>query len=721
MARGTVPLGDSVVISTVASASPVSYPLARLEHNYTYEDVSDQTESRPNQPTPWPLSFHGGLSYSVYDPQQAGVFLNINGMICHEPNVIRAPIAVNNVTLTGAAAPPMYYIHATVSDGGDDDGQPVLYIISVESGEVNVYRVSLAHGYTATGTGVTTSTASTLEDARASWVTNEWAGRKVYSNSKEMTIASNTATVLTGGTWDVDPGDGQSYKIGVGDFGTLVNTKTFTQTTTQPMGHPAHAVDVTALRLYLGLGDNGKIQELTTPVSGTANDSWTASDADARQLVSVANRLYRSTDKNKISILARYADPLTEANWGDDFQLVGKTGSAVISELLESGGLEYSATVDGFWEWDTIGEPHNVFPSVGPSVRGGQGSVWFEGGFLIPTESGLWWTLTGDVVGPDSNPNNSGNDPSKTAQYFKQGRWQGLVVFGKYVWGMYVDSTGIVGYVVYGRKREDSDPPGWGPIIWHSIDSPTADLDDFHGMYVTHTSEFSATETKPTLWYANGNNVRYIWLEKDGSPMSKRGSIDLGAGATVTSGRMTFNTPMVDKQMFVIEGWAEDFGSVNGYFLFRVYRDGGTVEDVGATITADGYFRRLWTQDDKDTGRSMNVAVAWVGASSLTSTNGPHLRDVMIRPLPLPTTTRSWTFLFAAEDGSSLTSKKIRSDLEGYKNDLKKFKLPDEDTFNGVLTGIRLLRADEISELKLRNQEPPKYALACTVREMLTT
>ena len=244
--RAPSDLGDKVVVSTVGGGSEKAYPLAKVANNYSYEDASDQPEVQPNQPLAWPLSFHGGFAYSKYDPRTAGNVVN-TGLVTNEPNVIGAPVDDLIVALTGAANPPNYFFEATVNDAGADDGQPVLYVIACESGEVNVYKISLDSG----------------------------------------------------------------------DFGTLLNTKTFTVTTTQPMGRPAKFNDGSSTRWYLGLGDNGKIQRLDSVVSGTAADTWTASgNADARHLRVVGSDLYRTRNENLVNVLPYGSDPMTNGNWG---------------------------------------------------------------------------------------------------------------------------------------------------------------------------------------------------------------------------------------------------------------------------------------------------------------------------------------------------------------------------------------------------------------------
>ncbi|KKL71212.1 hypothetical protein LCGC14_2097200, partial [marine sediment metagenome] len=247
----------------------------------------------------------------------------------------------------------------------------------------------------------------------------------------------------------------------------------------------------------------------------------------------------------------------------------------------------------------------------------------------------------------------------------------------------------------------------------------TSDFDDFHGVTITETSDFTSSEVRPCLWYANANNVQYIWLNKDGTPMSVRGEIDTITGsASVISGRLDFGLPRVTKQLWKFDGWAEDMSVGDYSFRLTVYRDGGSAENVDDAITADGYFESFWTQDTNDTARVILVEVKWSGTQNLTDLNGPHLRDVMVRAVAQPDVTREWTFLFAVEDEQGKTAKKIRSELEGYVGDLKKYTLPDRDTFNGVMGKPRMLRADEISRLTPRNQEPPHYVISCVVREM---
>ena len=721
MTRAPSPLGDKIVVSTVAGASHKDYPLARIPNNVSYEDVSDQPEARPNQALAWPLSFHGGLAYSRYDPETAGAFTN-SGLITSEPNAIGAARIANSLALTGAANPPMYAFEAAVNDAGADDGKPRQFVIACEAAEINIYKISLAHGHTGSANAAVTTdaTAKTLTDTRVSWTTNEWVGEIVTCNSETLTITSNTATVLTGtGGWSGDPGDEHSYKIGVGDFGTLLNTKTIAVTPTQPMGRPAEWNDGSNTEWRVPTGDTtNDIHSLTSCVSGTSADTWGTGDGDARFLRVVKNQLYRTTGTNEVSVLANAADPETEANWGDEFY-VGDAGTK-ITDLLEVNGISYICKEDGLYEWDGVGEADHVL-HTGRAERNGQGATYWHGGFLIPGVN-LWWTRTGKPVGPDSNPHNRGNHPSlgDDEYYLRHGRWHGLAPFGEYIYALYLASRGTHTILLQGRERTEGDPPGWGPIIWQSLAVHSGDADDFHGLFITETSELSVGVTRPVLWTADVNSLRYMFLDNDGSPASRRGEIDVAfVASTITSGDFDFGLPSVTKQLRVIEGWAEDMDTGDTW-RFYAYRDGGGAEAVGATITEDGFFQRFWTQDTNDTARSMLVALVWDGGTVCIDGNGPYIRDPLIRALAMPDTTRTWTFLLTARDEQAKTGKLVRSELEAYKNDLKKYKLPDGDSFNGVLTKLRLLRADEVKNLTPRNQEPPHYIIETTVREMVS-
>ncbi|KKK70594.1 hypothetical protein LCGC14_2922420, partial [marine sediment metagenome] len=313
------------------------------------------------------------------------------------------------------------------------------------------------------------------------------------------------------------------YKISLdsGDFGTLLNTKTQSVTPTQPMGRPAEWNDGSNTYWRLGLGDTtNDFTSLTSIVSGTAADTWTSgTDADARHLQLYGNKLARSTQANEISLLANGVDPETEANWGDEFP-VGDARTN-ITELGEAGGFLYMAKEDGFYEWDGVGDAQNILPEIGRATRNGQGMIYWHGGFLIPGNQ-LWWTRTGKPVGPDSNPNNEGNSSSLSSNVFvKHGRWSALAPIGEYIYASYVVGSASV---MWARERDVHDPPGWGPLIWNLLDNLTADLDDFHGMFITETSEFSASELRPCLWVTESNNFAYYFLDKNGAPTSKRGN-----------------------------------------------------------------------------------------------------------------------------------------------------------------------------------------------------
>jgi hypothetical protein len=647
MVRAPSDIGDELGVSATSGSGKISYPLARVPNNVSYETVSEQPEAQPNQPLVWPVNMHGGMAYTKYEPSQAGMMIG-TGLLTHEPRVFRAPLKITATVLTGAAGPWNYSFETTVNDAGADDGQPVRYVIANEAAEINVYKISLDSG----------------------------------------------------------------------DFGTLLNTKTFAITPTQPCGRPAEWNDGSNTRWLVPLGDNGFIQRLDSVVSGTAADTWTGDNADARHLKIVGNQLVRSTDENQVSILSRGTSAIAEANYGGDF-FVGDV-SANITELGEASGLGYIAKEDGFYEWDLEGEAANVFPEIGKAARNGQGMVYWHGGFLIPAASGLWWTRTGKPVGPDSNPENRGRHPTLTSSSFliKHGRWQGLAAYGEYVYGLYTNSSGSNASQVFARERESSDPPGWGPLVWYVLTAPPITQDKFLGLHIVETSEFGASDIRPSLWSHNGNNTTYMWLDRDGGPLSRKGDIDLTDTAqSSTTGDLDFGLPRVLKQLQVVEGYAEDFTSGHSFQL-SVDRDGGSNENVGAEITADGFFQRFWTQDSNDTARSLTFNVRWTSSSPLTSTDGPQLRDLVIQAVAVPDVTREWTFLFAVEDEQSKTAKKIRSELEAFVGDMKKYTLPDRDTFNGVMGKPRMLRADEINRLTPRNQEPPHYVIAATVREM---
>ncbi|KKK62602.1 hypothetical protein LCGC14_3002700, partial [marine sediment metagenome] len=278
-----------------------------------------------------------------------------------------------------------------------------------------------------------------------------------------------------------------------------------------------------------------------------------------------------------------------------------------------------------------------------------------------------------------------------------------------------------------GRERGSEDVRGWGPIVFHSLRQPTGDDDDFHGVHIAETSEFSATVTRPSLWFANGNNVSYIWLNKDGTPFSEPGLMDV-TGAVIVSAPINLGLPEgIVKQLRVIECIAENLNAAapnTGSFQFAIRRFGNASwENVGSPLISSSpqALQRFWTQDSGDATQAMLLRCTYVAGSDPTTTDVPTLRNVVLRALALPDVTRVWTFLLTARDAAAKTGKLVRSELEGYVNDLKKYELPDGDSFNGVLTDLRLLRADEVRDLVPANQPPPHYIIRATVREMVST
>ena len=844
--RGKEQAGDQLAVSTVAGVSENTFPLAPLPQNISYNTISLQPEAQPNQPVSVPISFHGGLAYDHYDEETGGCLVN-TGILCNERNVLRAPVKVNTTTLTGAAAPAMYFFeerapNATIGrdtpTSGSVSSNTTLtishttgsgvdrHMLVAVASDTATYPSSVAFGETAltakvaarSATGqvafytLVNPAASTTADVVITYAaaTNIAAGVRSCSNVNQATpvgsfaaaigtsagpatddvasvsgelvldaaVVTNSVQTLTddetqeefnvlegsalrcagsyeagaasvttswslGASCDwgiiavslkpslapvlyansVEDGEVNSYKVSLDDanFGTLLVTKTWSHVTTKPMGRCAEWYDGTQTDWWQPLGDNAKLQRLSAIASGSSADTWTpATDATAnsRHLVNVKDQLYELHGDNEIGILDRGNDPGTNANWGRG-HYVG-SGAVKVTDLAQVSGLCYLSVEDGFYEFDGVGTARNILPEIGRAERNGQGLSYGRGGFFVPGVASLYWSLTGQPIGPDSfDDEHTANDPSiGIDQYFKHGRWNGTYSYNGHFYGIYVDSSGTSAFIVWAYPVGDK----WR---WQTIASVTADFNDFHGIYVAETSKFSASEVRPCLFFANGNDLSWIWLDKNGAPMLRRGDIDLHGSAVVISGRIDFGYPRVNKQLTYISGWAEDFVAAADHHVFRlfVYRDGGNLEQVSSSITGDGtddgrYFTNWWTQDSNDECRSLLFMLLWTGTNSLTGQSGPRLRDMQIHAILKPATTRLWNFLISAKDDTSRTAKTIRSDLEGYLNDLKLFKTPFEDAFSGMLTDLTLLRADEINALTPRGQSPPHFIFRATVREM---
>jgi hypothetical protein len=832
--RGKRQGGDVLTIGTVAGASTKKYPLAQVPNNISYKTVSTQPEAQPNQPVTANISFHGGLASDHYDERSGECLVN-TGILCNEQNVLRAPVKVNTVTLTGANSPPMYFFEttapaATVTHGtsdsvavsagttgtissftvGSNDDRLLVVHLCFGSGTNNDSTVTFGgtglskwavHDDSSIQTFIMVSPTASTADIVATWTGNEdcailasyyygvdqnqpfrgatpaasnadeEATKTVTSASGELvmdvvsvlsgpdiTVGANQTNRqertetggVTGGTsteaggasitmswtWSgaqdwaqtvmpirpsqaprlyiisVEPHEVNAYKLSLeaSDFSTLLNTKTWTVTTTSPMGRPAEWTSGGSTVWLAPLGDNGKIDSLTTVAATTSNDTWSGgTDANARHLLVVKDQLYRLDGANQINILPRNTDPETDSGW-TGAHYVGDAGFKV-TDLAQVGGVASIPKEDGLWEFDGVASATNILPELGIADHNGQGLSYGRGGFFVPGVAGLYWTRTGEPVGPESHDDtHTANDPSIGAgEYFKHGRWMGTANYNGHFYGLYVNSAGTTGFIAWAYPVNQQ----WR---FHVLASVTADFDEFHGIHVSETSRFTDKEIRPCLWFANGNDISYIWLDKNGAPMLRRGDVDVAAAATATSGRIDFGYPRVLKQLHYISGWADDMVTSNT-FTCKVYRDGATdAETVGSAVSADGYFDEYFTQDTDDTCRSLLFSAVWAASGDTTDLNGPHLRDVQIHAVLQPAVTRVWEFLVVAEDTGSRTAKAIRTNWEGYIGDLLKFELPDGDSFNGVASPLELLRPDEVRDLF--NQDPPSYVFRATVREM---
>jgi len=87
----------------------------------------------------------------------------------------------------------------------------------------NIYATGLGtKNATGTADAAVTTTNTTLTDTRAAWTTDEWIGYDVRCNGKSMLVTGNTATVLTGASWNggTNPGDGNAWIIATSAFRT---------------------------------------------------------------------------------------------------------------------------------------------------------------------------------------------------------------------------------------------------------------------------------------------------------------------------------------------------------------------------------------------------------------------------------------------------------------------------------------------------------------------
>lgn len=444
---------------------------------------------------------------------------------------------------------------------------------------------------------------------------------------------------------------------------------------------------------YLPLGGAVVFQELATIVdSGT--DTWTAAGAGlyataftTAQDGSVA-RFLRGRPTNIVDLAA--TAPRTAGSWGDDFE-VGDTSSAVV-EAVDTGAMQSVSKTDGLYRFSTPGTATKVPFATTVDADGGVGLVGVSGTEVafVSYPAGLGYTDGQHVkfVGPDTIRTNEAI-PNVSLEPFR-GRHYENAIFGRWIYSLYrvTESSTTRTYILAGYIHQ----LGANPLIeWHT---PFMETGSARGLGIFEVND------KVTLWTQVGGQFVYRVIGQDGSPNAGRDSIGYGAASTsynlyLPMDDMGLPNTLKHLRCFEIKTRGVD---ATCPVQLQILRDGGSAENVGATITGNGVSKRYWTLNTNDTERDGMPLLNITTTSGFDNTTAdPQVWGVTIRTRPRPD--RGGIYHIIIDTGSRYGEAKLRRDnLKALENGAPVTCLdPDGRSIT--------LAVDDVRDLELKESE----------------
>lgn len=377
---------------------------------------------------------------------------------------------------------------------------------------------------------------------------------------------------------------------------------------------------------YVPLGTAVNARKLTAIGVGAAADTWTD--------VGVLALHFAATQKDGIAQLARAhstnnidlsADGTT---FGDDFE-VGNS-SSFISDLLP--WLSELAVIKP-------DAPYVFAPSGGssypvqeiisaPNVSRYHGSnSHVYGPYLYWCPLHTLWRIHGsraDQIDPTADPRwlHAELDSFPPIRQSTGGGWfrTSVAAYGKWLYFQVSDQ------VWGGQISED------GRVVWHgSIFTATV------AGRILRIAIAQGTTATPKLIIAEDttDTVHFMVLSEDGAPQ-KHSLLNAARGDLSTTFRMVlpnldFGEPTKQKQLRRMAVMVNGFGATAPLQL-TVYRDrAGSSEDVGATITADGFNERRWTPGTNDLAFEVQPQFEVVTTAGYSSSGSdPRIRYFLI-------------------------------------------------------------------------------------------
>ena len=386
---------------------------------------------------------------------------------------------------------------------------------------------------------------------------------------------------------------------------------------------------------FVPLGETVVFIELTTVTDTvSADDTWTNAAASnfARHFATYQDgataKLAKADNTNEVNLAS--TAPRVLANWGSAFQ-VGDTSSA-ITGMVDTGIVLYVGKTDGLYRFDGTGNAYSILPlpkATGDSTNGvGMYAVPQSETCIYNHQSGLW-AVDGDrvgLIGPDEIYS-YGSIANVSAEPFR-GRHLESCIYGKWIWSIYFVAEGGTNYFYHlaGYMRRSIFD-----VVWHNLARHTT---------IPHRGSFMDSGRR--WWGAHSTELIHLKAGVNGSPDPGRDSIGYGRATSPNTGicylpEVPFyraNGEPVGhtlKQLNSFEVTGRNLDATTPVQL-QVQRDQGTVENVGATITASGLTRRFWTAGSSDTAYIVRPIISITPTASYVNTTGdPQIWSVILR------------------------------------------------------------------------------------------
>ncbi len=350
-------------------------------------------------------------------------------------------------------------------------------------------------------------------------------------------------------------------------------------------------------------------RELTTVGTGSVTtDTLTGptgsgGSANAEHLTNVEFQLAGHRSGSGVRLLIKDGDPQTEASWGSYFGVGDKDEQAL--GITSVGGATFVLNKEGLYSFNSKGRSRLVFEDfrVWRDVFSRLPMSAYRGGLLLSHPSGLYWWIPGDIpinVGFDGKLGVLANPPSGSTE-LHGGRFHCTSVAGDFIYAVYQPNlSSITCLLVVGYPETIGSPE---KLTWQVIGSINLNNVIYRTqIYVALTARpLVSTQTRPVLWFGDGDGLSYIILDARGSPFRARSdNVRSTAAADAYMSEIIFPEPM---DLTEISIYIQDMQDGDEWQLSAFYDDEDTEVNFGTPFIADGKDNR--TLDLKKVTRFM--------------------------------------------------------------------------------------------------------------------